>query len=102
RCAAFGDIKAWKHAAVGQNLSTVGGGGSFEECAASRFSHGERQIFGAQKRLVFEDHAALDGVLELANIAGPIVTENKTAGFVGHASNRFLESAVVALDEEVD
>src|SRR5208282_3181109 len=97
----FRDIKPRQGAAVGQGLPAIGGGTSFKDGAAARFAHGKRQIHRPQERLIFQDHAPLDGVLQLANIARPVVSKNKTAGVFGDATNRLLESAVVALNEKV-
>ena len=87
---------------MAQLSSAIRGRGAFEEGAAAGFADGERQIHRAQERLFFENHSALDGVLELAHIARPVVAENQMARFVGDAANRFAEAAIVAFDEEVD
>src|ERR1700676_1134128 len=78
RCSALGNVEPRKHASIRQHLSAVRRRCSFENSASARFAHGEGQIYGPQERLVLEDHAALDRVLQLANIAWPVVSENQT------------------------
>src|SRR5450631_3787328 len=95
RCATFGDIKPWQSAAVGQDLAAVGGRGSLKDRASARFANGEGQIQRPQQRLLFENHAPLDRVLQFTNIAWPVMTENQPSCLVAEAKNRLLESAVV-------
>src|SRR5215467_8085967 len=72
------------------------------QAAAGGFSDREGHVDRAQDGFVLENHGALDGVLEFANVAWPIVCEQKTAGLGADAANRFLELAVIPVDEEVD
>src|SRR5215467_657393 len=106
RCAFFGDIKSGQHTAVRQLLaSTVSGrtavleGG---EAAAGGFSNGKGHVDRAQDGFVLENHGAFDRVLEFANIARPIMSEQKASSLRSDAANRFLELAVVPVNEEVD
>ena len=83
RGAAFGDVEAGEEASVGQGLGGFGGGGAFEGGASAGVADGEGEIDGAEERLVFEDHAALDGIFQFADVARPVVMEQEAAGFVG-------------------
>src|SRR5581483_10993108 len=62
----------------------------------------EWQVHRPQERFLFQDHGALDRVLQLADVARPIVREQHAPRVVADAAHRLLELAVVAFDEEVD
>ena len=51
--------------------------------------------------LVFEDHGALDRVLQLADVARPVVAEQQLAGSSVMPVTDFLKRRLYAVDEEV-
>ena len=71
------------------------------QAAAGGFSHSEWQVARRQDGFVFQNHGALDRVLQFAHIARPVVSQQQAAGFRADAANGFLELAVVPVNEEI-
>src|ERR1035438_2325526 len=67
-----------------------------------RFTDAFRQVAHLKHLAVGEDHCALDGVLELADVARPRVLEQELAPLGRNAANVRSEADVVARDEMVD
>src|SRR5580765_2111676 len=65
-------------------------------CISNRF----RQVVGQDQLARAEDHGTLYCILQFAHVAGPIVSLQTEASFVGEAVNPFLTFAT-DLDQEM-
>src|SRR5271166_2986275 len=106
RSAAFGYEEFGQASAVGQlrRTAAVASAGRYLEGGISclLLCDGERQIVWPEYVALFQDHGALDRVLEFAHVSRPIVPEQQLAGVVSYALHRLAELAVVTIDEVLD
>ena len=58
--------------------------------AAGGFAHREWHIDRSKNLFFFENHGALDGVFQLADIPRPVVGQQQAAGFRADAAKDFL------------
>src|SRR5208337_3769064 len=63
--------------------------------------HLNRKIGGADVIRLLENHRALDGVLQFADVSGPVVGQQQVASLLRDAPETLSKAEVVTLDEEV-
>src|SRR5260221_6591043 len=72
------------------------------EPVEARVGGSEAEVAGLDGGVVAEDRGALHGILELADVAGPVVGAQGGAGGVAHTQLRLLQLARELLQEEID